>query len=115
MFVDLVFGGNGEKQVDDGGGGGQQIDLEFVCVEVCGVYVQKVDCCVVQNVKLGDVEIEVDEVGTIFFRDVGLSKQVETYGGDYNNFILEFSNKIFMQMYYKKIKLVFEKINFVFL
>lgn len=73
-FADPVTGGDGEEQADDGGCGGEQADLQAARAEACGVHVEKVDGGAAQNTKPGNIEIEVCEIGTVFFRNIGLSE-----------------------------------------
>jgi hypothetical protein len=86
-FADPVPGGDGEKEADDGGCGGEQADLQAACAEACGIHVEKVDGGAAQHAKPGDIEVEVPEVGAVFFGDIRLSKRLKRIAKDYINLV----------------------------
>lgn len=72
--------GNGEKKVDDCRHRTEHTDLQSGCAEARGIHVEKVDGGAAQYAEPCYVEIKMGEVGAIFLRNVGLSKNVEAHG-----------------------------------
>lgn len=69
-FFDPAACGDGEEEVDDGGHGGEQADLQARCAEAGDVDVEEVYSCAAEDAEPGDVEVEVPEVVAVSFGDV---------------------------------------------